>query len=328
MNKLRRAAIIGTGSYTPINIRSNIDVESTSGTSAAWILENLGINERRIAAEGELNSDMASIAAIRSIEAAGLKPEDIQLIILATATPDRLAPSTACIVQNKIGAINAAAFDVNAVCAGYMFGLATAVNYIVGMGYSNVLVIGVDCFSRFTDWSRRDAAFFGDGAGAAVLSLAKDESGFGAFKLGSDGRGQFDFTILNGGSEVLSSSVRKNPGDEYFQMNAKEVLKVATRVLPEAINAVLLESEININNVHHLIPHQASMTVLKRVSEIIGLPLDRVRTNMKNYANTSSATIPILLDESVRSGLILKNEVVVFAAVGSGWAWGAALYRF
>jgi 3-oxoacyl-[acyl-carrier-protein] synthase-3 len=328
MNKLRRAAIIGTGSYVPMNIRSNKEVEATSGTSPNWALENLGINERHIVAEGELNSDMAAVAALRSIEASGLKPEDIELIILATATPDRLAPSTACIVQKKIGAFNAAAFDMNAVCAGYMFAMATAVNYIVAMGYTNVLVIGVDCFSRFTDWSRRDAVFFGDGAGASVLALSTDASGFGAFKLGSDGRGQFNFTINGGGSEMLPHRVLENPGQEYFQMDAKEVYKVATRVLPEAINAVLMASQMTIDEIDHLLPHQASMTVLTRVAEVIGIPLERVRTNMKNYANTSSATIPILLDETVRSGQIKKNQFGIFAAVGSGWAWGAALYRF
>jgi 3-oxoacyl-[acyl-carrier-protein] synthase-3 len=327
MNDLRRAAIIGTGSYVPLNIRSNKEVEATSGTREDWALENLGINDRRIVAEGELNSDMAAVAALRSIEAAGLKPEDIELIILATATPDRLAPSTACIVQKKIGAFNAAAFDMNAVCAGYMFAMATAVNYIVGMGYTNVLVIGVDCFSRFTDWSRRDAVFFGDGAGAAVLALSTDASGFGAFKLGSDGRSQFNFTI-NAGSEMLSQRVPENPGQVYFQMDAKEVYKVATRVLPEAINSVLMASKMKIDEIDHLLPHQASITVLTRVAEVIGIPIERVRTNMKNYANTSSATIPILLDETVRSGQIKKNQFGMFAAVGSGWAWGAALYRF
>ena len=323
----RRAAILGTGSYAPSHVRSNDEVEARCGSSAGWIRDKLGITERRIASEGELTSDMAVEAGRRALEAAGLKAEDLDLIIVATATPDRLAPSTACIVQGKLGATNAAAFDVNAVCSGFLFGMATAVNYVVGMGFQRVLVVGADCFSRFTDWTRRDAPFFGDGAGAAVFGPAVGNEGFRGFTLGSDGRGRNAFTIASGGSEFLPAQVADEPVLRHFQMDAQEVYRTATRVLPLAIRGVLEKCQMTVEEVDHLVPHQASMTVLRTVAAELSLPLDKVHTNMDRYANTSSATIPILLDESLRSGRIAKGQNVLFAAVGSGWTWGAALYH-
>jgi len=328
MNVLKRAVILGTGSYLPERVRTNKEVETTSGTRAEWISENLGIFERRIAADGELTSDMAAIAATRAMDSAGVKPLDIQLVIVATATPDRLAPSTACIVQDRIGAYNAAAFDMNAVCSGFMFALAAGSNFITGMGLSKVLVIGADCFSRFTDWSRRDAAFFGDGAGAAVIGLSNDATGFRSFKLCSDGRGKDNFTIAGGGAEFSAELLRDRPELRHFQMKAQEVYKTATRVLPEVIEEVLKANGITIAEIQHLLLHQASMKVIRKVAESIGAPLEKVRTNMQNYANTSSATVPILLDETLRSGKINRGDYALFGAVGSGWTWAAALYQF
>lgn len=327
MSATRRAAILGTGSYAPAYVRSNDEVEAGCGTNAAWIRDKLGIVERRIASEGELTSDMAVEAARRALEAAGLAAEDLDLIIVATATPDRLAPSTACIVQGKLGARNAAAFDVNAVCSGFMFGMATAVNYIVGMGFQRVLVIGADCFSRFTDWTRRDAPFFGDGAGATLFGPAVGDEGFRGFTLGSDGSGRDGFTIASGGSEHLPERISEQPPLRHFQMDAQDVYRTATRVLPLAIRDVLEKCGMQMTEIDHLVPHQASMKVLRTVAAELSLPLDKLHTNMDRYANTSSATIPLLLDESLRSGRIGKGENVLFAAVGSGWTWGAALYH-
>lgn len=327
MSVSRRAAILGTGSYGPSYVRSNAEVEGSSGTNAVWIRDKLGIGERRIASEGELTSDMAAEAGRRALESAGLQATDLDLIIVATATPDRLAPSTACIVQDKLGARNATAFDINAVCSGFMFGMATAANYIVGMDFQRVLVIGADCMSRFTDWSRRDAPFFGDGAGAAVFGPATGDEGFRGFTLGSDGSGRHGFTIASGGSEFLPERVSEQPELRHFQMDAQEVFRAATRVLPLAIQGVLKKCEMQMAEVDHLVPHQASMKVLQTVAADLGLPLEKLHTNMDRYANTSSATIPILLDESLRSGRIGKGENVLFAAVGSGWTWGAAMYR-
>jgi 3-oxoacyl-[acyl-carrier-protein] synthase III len=328
MDRERRAVILGSGSYVPEKILSNDEIEAGGSAKAEWISRKLGIHERRIVAEGELTSDMAGEAALKALAASKIDPLELDLIILATATPDRLAPSTACIVQERIGAFNAAAFDMNAVCSGYLFGLATAASFISGMGLRKVLVIGADCFSRFTDWSSRDAGFFGDGAGAVVLGGEVGDTGFQSFRLGSDGRGKFDFTIARGGAEVGPELLAQRPDLRWFQMNAKEVYNTATRVLPEAIDYVLKENSLTISDIDHLLPHQASRTVLGKVAEIIGMPIEKVRTNMDRYANTSSATIPILLDETIRAGRISKNEKALFAAVGSGWTWGAALYNF
>lgn len=323
----QRAVILGTGSYVPSHMRTNDEVEATCGTSSAWISANLGIHERRIAASGELTSDMAVQAGRRALEAARVLPGEVDLVIVATATPDRLAPSTACIVHDKLGTRNAVAFDMNAVCSGFLFGLATAANYVVGMDYQRVLLIGADCFSRFTDWARRDAPFFGDGAGAAVLGPARGEEGFRCFKLGSDGSGRHSFTIPAGGSEIAAERVVEQASLRHFQMNAHDVYSTATRVLPLAIRQVLESCEMTVEDVHHFVPHQASMKVLKAVSTELALPEGRLRTNMTKYANTSSATIPILLDETMRSGVVNTSENLLFAAVGSGWTWGAAMYR-
>jgi 3-oxoacyl-[acyl-carrier-protein] synthase-3 len=327
MSEIRRAAILGTGSYAPTRVRTNEEIAAGCSSNAEWIRDKLGISERRIALDGELTSDMAVEAARKALEAAGLEPDDLDLIIVATATPDRLAPSTACIVQGKLGARNAAAFDVNAVCSGFMFGMATAVNYVVGMGFRRVLVVGADCFSRFTDWTRRDAPFFGDGAGAAVFGPATGDEGFRGFTLGSDGSGRNAFTIAAGGSEHLPEQISGNPELRHFQMDAQDVYRTATRVLPLAIRDVLEKCGLQVTDIDHMVPHQASMNVLRTVAAELSFPLHKLHTNMDRYANTSSATIPLLLDESLRSGRIGKGENVLFAAVGSGWTWGAALYH-
>lgn len=322
-----RVAILGTGSYVPDTVLTNEQVAVRSGGNAAWVRENLGINERRIVAEGQLTSDMATAAGRRALEAAGIGADEIDLILVATATPDRLAPSTACIVHDKLQARNAVAFDINAVCSGFVFGLATAAGYITGMGFQRVLVIGADSFSRFTDWDRRDAPFFGDGAGAAVLGPSTGDEGFRGFRLGSSGEGWSGFTIAAGGSEKLPETVAGDPQLRHFQMNAQDVYKTATRVLPLVIRQVLQACGTELEDVDHLVPHQASMKVLRAVATELDLPLHKVRTNMDRYANTSSATVPILLDESIRTARIVSGQNVLLAAVGSGWTWGAALYK-
>lgn len=322
-----RAAILGTGSYVPGAVLTNEQVTGRSGGSPDWVSENLGIRERRIVAAGELTSDMATRAGKHALAAAGLDPGDIDLVVLATATPDRLAPATACIVHENLQTRNAAAFDINAVCSGFMFGLATASSYITGMGFRHVLVIGADCFSRFTDWDRRDAVFFGDGAGAAVLGRSVGDEGFRAFRLGSDGEGWRGFTIAAGGSENPPEATLRDPRLRHFQMNAQDVYGTATRALPLAIRQVLEDCRLDVSDIDHLVPHQASMKVLRAVANELDLPLHKVRTNMASYANTSSATIPILLDESLRTGAITGGQTVLFASVGSGWTWGSALYK-
>lgn len=326
---IRNVKIIGTGSYTPVRVVSNKDLESMVSTSDQWIQENLGIIERRIASDEEATSDLAAKAALNAIIDANLKVEDIDLIIVATATPDRKAPSTAAIVQDKIKAYNSAAFDIAAVCSGFLFAMSVGTQYIASGIYNHVLVIGADKFSSIIDWTRRDAVFFGDGAGAAVLSSANITSGFLAYRLYTDSSvNKYGFTVPAGGSEKPLDQEQLNLKQQYFQMDGKGVYDSAIKVLPKAINQVLEDTGLSIKDIDLMIPHQPSIKILKKTAEIIGLPFDKVMTNMDKYANTSGGTIPILLDEVNKSGKIKKGDTILFAAVGSGWTYSAAIIKW
>ena len=325
---IRSVKIIGTGSFVPDQVVTNKELAEKLPTTEEWIFENLGIKERHIAAPNESTSDLASKAAIKAIENAGLRAEDVDLIIMATATPDRLAPSTACIVQEKIGAKNAAAFDINAVCSGFLYALAIGSQFISAGMYNNVLVIGGDTFSKITNWEERSCVFFGDGAGAAILSHTSEGNGLLAVDLYADGSGKWNFTIPAGGSENPTSLETLEKGMHYFSMNGKAVYDTATEVLPAAILNILKRCNLDINDVDYLIPHQPSIRILKKTAEKLNLPFSKVKTNMDKYANTSGGTIPILLDEVNRSGELKNGDIIVFAAVGSGWTWGSAAFKW
>ena len=325
---VKRAKIIGTGSYVPENIYTNEYLETIVDTNADWIYETLGIKERRITGKDEATSDLAWKAGQEAIEDARLNVKDIDLIIVATATPDRLAPSTACLVQDKLKAYNAVAFDLSAVCSGFLFSMSVAAQYIASGVYQNVLVIGADTFSKITDWEKRSCVFFGDGAGAAVVSQANINEGFLAYRLYSDGSGKYNFTVPAGGSEMPSSLDTVNKGLHYFQMKGREVYNTGIRVLPKAINQVLRDTGIDINEIDFMIPHQPSISILKKTAELIGLPFEKVMTNMDRYANTSGGTIPILLDELNKSKRLKKDDLILFAAVGSGWTYGASIIKW
>jgi len=324
---VRNVKIIGTGSYTPDTIYTNEYLETQVPTSSKWVYENVGIKERRIAAPNQATSDLAAIAGQRAIYNAGLKNSDIELIIVATATPDRKAPSTAAFVQHKLKAFNAAAFDLAAVCSGFLFGMSVASQYIAAGVYNNVLVIGADTFSRITDWRRRDSVFFGDGAGAAVVSSANITEGFLAYRLYTDSSNEMlGFTVPGGGSEIPLTP--DNMDNQYFQMNGKAVFASATQALPKAIAQVLSDTGLGIDDIDLMIPHQPSIRILQRTAEIIGLPFEKVMTNMDKYANTSGGTIPILLDEVNKAGKLKKGDIILFAAVGSGWTYGASIIKW
>ncbi|MFW5700498.1 MAG: 3-oxoacyl-ACP synthase III family protein [Cyclobacteriaceae bacterium] len=325
---VRKVKIIGTGSYVPENIYTNKYLESIVDTNDQWIQKNLGIKERRIASPNEATSDLAYHAGSRAIESSGLTKEDIDLIIVATSTPDRLAPSTAAITQDKLKAYNAVAFDLAAVCSGFLYGMSVASQFIASGVYDNVLVIGADTFSKITNWKRRDCVFFGDGAGATVLSSARIDEGFLAFRLYTDGRGKWNFTIPAGGSEIPATHETVDKGLHFFEMNGKAVYETGTVVLPKAINQVLVDTGLSINDIDYLIPHQPSIAILRKTAEIIGLPFEKVMTNMDKYANTSGGTIPIMLDEVNVAGKLQRGSNVLFAAVGSGWTYGAALIKW
>lgn len=325
---VKNVKIIGTGSYIPETVYTNQYLETIIPTNDAWIRENLGIRERHIIADGETTSDLAARAAKAAIHDAKLTVDDIDLIIVATATPDRKAPSTAAIVQDKIKAYNAAAFDISAVCSGFLFAMSVGSQYIASGVYNNVLVIGADSFSRIVDWTRRDAVFFGDGAGAAVLSAANVTEGFLAYRLYTDSSNKkFGFTVPAGGSEMPITEDVLDKRLQYFQMDGRAVFDSAVSVLPKAISQVLADTGLSINDIDLMIPHQPSIKILRKTAEIIGLPFEKVMTNMDKYANTSGGTIPILLDEVRKSGKIKSGDIILFAAVGSGWTYGAAIIK-
>lgn len=325
---IRRAKILGTGSYVPDTIYTNEYLETIIDTNSDWIYNNLGIKERRIANENEATSDLATKAGERAITNAGLTKDNIDLIIVATSTPDRLAPSTACFVQDKLKAYNAVAFDIAAVCSGFLYAMSIASQYIASGVYQNILVIGADTFSKITDWTRRDAVFFGDGAGAAIVTSANINEGFLAYRMYSDGRGKYNFTIPAGGSEQPSSPKTLKDRLHYFNMNGKAVFETAVEALPKAISQVLEDTGLSIDEIDMLIPHQPSIGILKETAKRIGLPFEKVKTNMHKYANTSGGTIPILLDELNRSKEIVKGKNILFAAVGSGWTYGASIIKW
>jgi len=323
---MANAYIKGTGSYAPKNVVKNHFFESV-GSSDKWIYENLGIKERRIST-GETTSDLAYQAGLLAIQDAGLKAQDIDLIIIATATADRLAPSCACFVQEKLKATNAVAFDISAVCSGALFATATAVQYIKSGMYKNVLVIGADTFSTITDWGRRDAVFFGDGAGALVLSHTTEDKGFVDFLLHTDGTGKDHFTIPGGGSEKPSSEQTLKNNEHTFRMNGPQVYKTAIDVVPKCIDQLLEKNNCDIAQIKYLLPHQPSIKILQEVARRVGLPFEKVQTNMDKYANTSGGTIPIILDETLKNKTFETGDLLLFAAVGAGWTWGTALYKW
>ena len=322
----RNVFIKGTGSYAPEKVVPN-DYFERVGSNDTWIYNTLGIKERRIVVD-ETTSDLAAKAGLKAIENADLTVEDIDMIVVATTTPDRQAPSCACFVQDKLKAYQAVAFDVAAVCSGALFTISVAHEFIKTGRYNHVLVIGADTFSTITDWDRRDSVFFGDGAGAMVLSHTNEDKGFIDFDLHSDGRGKEHFTIPGGGSEnpATKKSVKKK--QHYFQMNGKEVFSTATKVVPKSINALLEKNNISIDDISFMIPHQPSIGILKSIAKTVGLPFEKVTTNMDKYANTSGATIPLVFDETHQAGKFKEGDYLIFAAVGAGWTWGTALYKW
>jgi 3-oxoacyl-[acyl-carrier-protein] synthase-3 len=306
------AKIIGTGSYVPDEVVTNKELEQHLPTSAQWIEERLGIQERRIIDRDQETSDMATLASREALKDAGVSPKDIDLIIVATVTPDMVAPSTATIVQDKLQAYQASAFDVNAVCTGFVYAFTIGTQFIETGMYERVLVIGADAFSRVTDWNDRSAVFFGDGAGAVVLEKS-DKRGVIKTHLYADGRGKDGFTIYDG---------------HTFDMDNKLTFDTASAVLPWAVTSVLEDAGLSPDDVDLVIPHQPSIHILRNMAEVAGIPFEKVMTSMDKYANTAAGSVPIMLDNTNKLGLLKSGDIVVLTAVGAGWTWGASVLRW
>jgi 3-oxoacyl-[acyl-carrier-protein] synthase III len=324
-----KTRIIGTGSYLPKRIMTNRDLERLVETTENWILERTGIRERRIADENEAASDLAVHAARKAMEMARIHEKDLDLIIVATATPDMFFPSTACIVQDQLRAYQAAAFDLSAACSGFLFALSVADQFIRNGVYKNVLIIGSEVMSRIIDWTDRNTCvLFGDGAGAAVLQRTKGDHGILSSHLHSDGRLWSLIQVPGGGSRIPPSPSMLAERKPFIKMKGNETFKVAVRTLEEAVHETLKTAHVQPSELSLLIPHQANIRIIQAVAQRLGLPMDKVVLNVDRCGNTSAASIPIALDEVVRQGRVHDGDLLLFEAFGAGLTWASALVRW
>jgi len=311
--------IVGTGSYLPARVVTNDEFARRLDTTDTWIRERTGIVERRIADESQASSDLALEASRSALAAAQLAPADIDLIIVATSTPDYVFPSTACLLQAKLGIRNCPAFDVQAVCSGFVYALATADRFIRSGMNRRALVVGAEVFSRIMDWNdRATCVLFGDGAGAVVLAAA-DQPGIHASVLHADGSYA---DILSVPGNVCGGRITGSP---YLQMQGNQVFKLAVKVLDEVARETLKACDMSVADVDWLIPHQANVRILEATARKLGLPRERVVVTVDRHGNTSAASIPLALDEYVRAGRIRPGHRVLMEGVGGGFTWGAAL---
>lgn len=323
-----RARIAGTGSYVPERVLTNADLERMVATSDAWIVERTGIRERRIAAPGEACSDLGTKAAERALAAAGVAAADLDLILVATCTGDSPLPSTACLIQQRLGAVRAAACDLSAACCGFVYALAVGDAY-VKTGFRHVLIVGAEVMSMITDWTDRGTCIlFGDGAGAVVLSPSEGERGILSSHLHSDGNLWDLICVPGGGSRMPPSEKMLAEGLQYIKMKGNETFKVAVKTLEEAAREALSANHLSVDDLDLYVPHQANVRIIKAVAGRLGLPMEKVVLNMDRYGNTSAASIPLALDEAVREGRLKEGSLVMIEAFGSGLTWASAMIRW
>ncbi len=324
-----RSRIIGTGSYLPERVLTNAEIERMVETSDQWIVERTGIRERRIAAPTEATSDLAAVAARRALESAGVRASDVDVILVATATPDMLFPATACLVQTRLGANHAFAFDLSAACTGFLYGLSVADQYVRSGAARTILVIGAEVLSRVTDWTDRTTCIlFGDGAGAAVLRAEQGDRGILSTHIHADGA-LWDFIhVPGGGSRHPPSEDTLVRRLQYLRMKGSETFKVAVRTLEETAGEALKANGLSIGDVRWFVPHQANRRIIEAVGARLGLPGERVVMNLERVGNTSAASIPVALDELVRAHRVAANDLLLFAAFGAGLTWGSAIVRW
>jgi 3-oxoacyl-[acyl-carrier-protein] synthase-3 len=316
------ARIIGTGGYLPEKVLTNADLEKIVDTSDEWIVERTGIKQRHIAGENESTCDMAEYAARQALEMAQCQPQDIDLIILATTTPDRIYPSTACLLQQRLGCVGVPAFDVQAVCSGFIYALTTADKFIKTGAAKRALVIGAETYSRILDWTDRGTCvLFGDGAGAVVLE-ASDEPGIFATQLHADGRYS---DILTVGGQVNQGKII---GSGFTVMNGTEVFKFAVTHLAKVVKQVLAENDMQASDIDWFIPHQANMRIITATAKKLHFPMEKVVTTVSEHGNTSAASVPLALNIAVRDGRIQQGQTLLLEAIGGGFTWGAVLLKF
>jgi 3-oxoacyl-[acyl-carrier-protein] synthase-3 len=314
--------VVGTGSYLPAKVMTNAELAGTVDTSDEWIQQRTGIRERHIAAEGEYASDLALQASQRALEMAGIKPGQLDMVIVATTTPDMVFPSTACILQSKLGIRDMPAFDVQAVCSGFVYALTIADQFMRSGQYEHILVVGAEVYSRILDWSDRGTCvLFGDGAGAVVLKRSA-EPGILAARLHADGS---HAGILSVPGSVCGGAVSGRP---LLQMDGGAVFKFAVKVLEEVALETLDAAGLQKSDIDWLIPHQANIRIIQATAKKLGLTMERVVTTVDRHANTSAASVPLALDEAVRDGRIRQGHRVMLEGVGGGFTWGAVLLQW
>jgi 3-oxoacyl-[acyl-carrier-protein] synthase-3 len=324
-----RSRITGTGSYLPKKILNNSDLEKMVDTSDEWITTRTGIKERRIVKATEATSDLGLEASKRALQEAGVKPKEIDMIIVATMSGDMPMPSTASLIQKKLGAKNAAAFDLNAACSGFLYGLSVADNFIKANISKKLLLIGAEVLSKFVDWEdRTTCVLFGDGAGAVVVEPTNGKSGILSTYLYSDGN-FWDLIYLPGGGSKHPPSERTIKERMHFiKMKGNETFKVAVRTLEKLVINTLKNHKIKPSQLSLLIPHQANIRIIQAMAKRLNLPMNKVVINLDKYGNTSSASIPIALDEAVRSGRVCKGDYILLEAFGGGLTWASALIKW
>jgi 3-oxoacyl-[acyl-carrier-protein] synthase-3 len=311
--KSDKVTIIGTGSYLPNRVVSNSELCENIDTTSEWVEQKLGILERRMIV-GEKTSDLAYHAAINALESATINKEDLDLIMVVTSSPDQISPSTACVLHNKLNIKkNVPSFDINAVCAGFVYAMSFASTLISAGIYKNILIVASETYSKHTNLNDRHCVFFGDGAGAVVLGPSKNSWMVSEISSNGNGTGMTGFRM---------------PLDKPFEMIGKEVWEQATKVLPESIKSVLKEANLTADDINMLVPHQPSINILKLVAKDVGLPMDKVKTVMDKYGNIAGASIPIALDDAIKSGEITHGDNILLSAVGAGWAWGSMIIKY
>jgi 3-oxoacyl-[acyl-carrier-protein] synthase-3 len=325
----RTCSITGVGSYVPSRVLTNAELEKMVETSDEWITSRTGIKERRIAAKDEFTSDLATKAAQKAIQQAGITADKIDLIIVATITPDMPFPSTACLVQQKIGAHRAAAFDLEAACSGFIYALEIAQQFIMSRTYDTVLVIGAEKLSSIVDWEDRNTCvLFGDGAGAAVLQNRPNAHGLLTAVMGADGQKADLLFMPGGGSRCPATTESVASRLHYLRMEGKETFKNAIQAMQTAATEAMRRCEIDITRIKCIIPHQANQRIIDAVRERLGAKPEQLFVNLHKYGNTSAASVAIALDEAVNSGVVRRGDLILLVVFGAGLTWGAAVIEW
>lgn len=321
-----KAQIIGTGYAVPDGILSNADLEKMVETSDEWIVSRTGIKQRRIAGEETATSNLAYQASRSALEQAGISAQELDMIIVATMTPDMPMPAAACLLQHLLGAANAAAFDINAACTGFIYALSTAEHFLLGSHYKHILVVGAETLSRVVDFTDRNTCvLFGDGAGAVVLGKGEGEHGILATYLGADGEGSNLLNIPAGGSRYPASEETLARRMHYMQMQGNEVFKFAVKKIPECAARVLEQADLSIDDVDHFIFHQANLRILKAAAKKLNIPSEKMLVNIEKYGNISAASIPVALAEAVNENKIKTGDLLLLVGFGAGLTMGASL---